>query len=154
MDYVPLTPIYWRTKAYGDTGILGTKAPPNGYVCPEIVPILLARKGKTPRYVDIELANQDMPMISVRNKWHRQLWDDIPLISKDQQDYVLIPEVPHRLIRMFSLFGETVLDPFMGQSAIGEHAISLGRSFTGIEYDTSLQPTIKERMQKVVEGVV
>jgi modification methylase len=44
-------------------------------------------------------------------------------------------EIPRRLIRMFSLVGDTVLDPFMGSGTTARAAVALGRSAVGYEID-------------------
>lgn len=43
------------------------------------------------------------------------------------------PEIPLRLIRLFSLKGETILDPFMGVGTTAWAAKKLGRHFVGYE---------------------
>jgi len=45
------------------------------------------------------------------------------------------PEIPYRLIRLFSLEGETVLDPFMGIGTTARAAKELGRHFIGYEVE-------------------
>ena len=42
-------------------------------------------------------------------------------------------ELPHRLIRMFSFYGDTVLDPFMGSGTTALAAIRNGRNAVGYE---------------------
>lgn len=43
------------------------------------------------------------------------------------------PEIPYRLIQLYSLKGETVLDPFMGIGTTARAARMLGRHFIGYE---------------------
>ncbi|GIV20985.1 MAG: methyltransferase [Armatimonadota bacterium] len=55
-------------------------------------------------------------------------------------------ELPRRLIRMFSLVGETVLDPFLGSGTTAKVAIELGRQAVGYEIQREFEPTIREKL--------
>ncbi len=54
-------------------------------------------------------------------------------------------ELPARLIRMFSLKGETVLDPFLGSGTTLQAALELGRCGVGFEINPEFAPMIRER---------
>ena len=70
-------------------------------------------------------------------------------------------EVPSRLIQLFSLPGETVLDPFMGIGTTARAAKALGRHFIGYETEEkfiqkaleSLERPIRHRPQIMCEYV-
>jgi DNA modification methylase len=47
---------------------------------------------------------------------------------------------------MFSIIGDTVLDPFLGSGTTMKVAINTHRNSVGYEIDTKLIPTIKERL--------
>lgn len=42
-------------------------------------------------------------------------------------------EIPHRLTKLFSFKGETLLDPFCGVGTTGRACLSLGRKFMGVD---------------------
>lgn len=44
-------------------------------------------------------------------------------------------EIPHRLIKLLSYVGETVLDPFMGSGTTGVAAKKLKRRYLGVDND-------------------
>jgi hypothetical protein len=60
-------------------------------------------------------------------------------------------ELPYRLINMFSVLGDTVLDPFLGTGTTTVAAMCCGRASLGFEIDSSFQHTILEKMIAVPE---
>ncbi|MFT3947549.1 MAG: DNA methyltransferase [Agriterribacter sp.] len=64
-------------------------------------------------------------------------------------------ELPRRLIKMFSFYGENVLDPFGGSGTTALAAKSLGRNSASFEINTEFIPVIKEKIgaiQPDIEG--
>jgi DNA modification methylase len=57
------------------------------------------------------------------------------------------PELPRRLIRMFSFAGDTVLDPFLGSGTTAQAALELGRSAVGYEVQQEFAPLVRERLK-------
>jgi len=55
-------------------------------------------------------------------------------------------ELPHRLIRMFSFPGETVLDPFVGSGTTVREAMNLGRVGVGYEINPEFESAIRKRL--------
>ena len=56
-------------------------------------------------------------------------------------------ELPRRLIRMFTVHDELVLDPFLGSGTTVQVALELGRNAIGYEINPDFLPLIKERMK-------
>ena len=56
------------------------------------------------------------------------------------------PEIPRRLIRMFSVVGDTVLDPFAGTGTTLWEAARLGRNAVGVEIDPVLCERLRARI--------
>jgi DNA modification methylase len=54
--------------------------------------------------------------------WH------IANVTHPEHPAVFPAEIPHRLIKLFSFYGETVLDPFAGTGTTGITALKLGRN--------------------------
>ncbi len=63
---------------------------------------------------------------------------------------VFPPELPRRLIKMFSFKGETVLDPFAGSGTTLEQALALGRHAVGYEINPRFVEMTHDRLQKFV----
>lgn len=60
-------------------------------------------------------------------------------------------ELPHRLIRMFSFAGETVLDPFLGSGTTSRAAKNLGRHSIGYEINPEFQAIIAQKLGDTAE---
>jgi site-specific DNA-methyltransferase (adenine-specific) len=64
-------------------------------------------------------------------------------------------ELPRRLIKMFSFYGENVLDPFGGSGTTSLAAKNLGRNSASFEINSEFIPVIKEKIgaaQQDIEG--
>lgn len=64
-------------------------------------------------------------------------------------------ELPKRLIKMFSFYGETVLDPFAGSGTTALAAKNLNRNSVGYEINSEFIPLIEEKLgarQKDMNG--
>lgn len=89
---------------------------------------------------------------SIVGQWKSNLWS----INK-QQDLSIHPapfpeDIPYRLIRLFSLEGETVLDPFMGRGTTLKIAACLKRDSIGIELNPMyIDSFIKKYLCKSVD---
>lgn len=55
-------------------------------------------------------------------------------------------ELPKRLIKMFSFYGDTVLDPFLGSGTTLKAALELGRNSVGYEINKDFLETIKSKI--------
>lgn len=55
-------------------------------------------------------------------------------------------ELPKRLIKMFSFFGENVLDPFAGSGTTSLAAKHLGRNSISYEINSSFEPIIRSKL--------
>ena len=55
-------------------------------------------------------------------------------------------ELPRRLIKMFSFYGDTVLDPFLGSGTTSRAALDLGRNSIGYETNKDFLETIKSKI--------
>lgn len=75
-------------------------------------------------------------------------WEMQPAKAKAEGHPAPFPkELPHRLIKLYSFYGDTVLDPFMGTGTTAEAAIELGRNVIGYE----INPEYKELIDRKIE---
>jgi len=57
---------------------------------------------------------------------------------------------PHRLIKLYSFYGDTVLDPFSGTGTTAKVSLELGRKAIGYELNPEYLPLIKRKLEKVI----
>lgn len=68
--------------------------------------------------------------------------------AKQDKHLAMFPEeLPHRLIKMFSFTGETVLDPFLGSGTTALAAKNLDRPSIGYEINQDFIPIIKDKIR-------
>lgn len=91
--------------------------------------------------IDVKMFNQE--------KWSLSVWDItnvLPLQGRLKDGIAAFPEeIPKRLIRLFSVVGETVLDPFLGSGTTMKVAMELGRNNIDYEIDLELKPMIMKK---------
>jgi site-specific DNA-methyltransferase (adenine-specific) len=78
--------------------------------------------------------------------WH------IANTSHPNHPAIFPPEIPRRLIKLFSFFGETVLDPLAGTGTTAVAAIELGRSGVCIEQNADYAKIIRDRFHALPHG--
>jgi len=61
-------------------------------------------------------------------------------------------EIPTRLIKLFSFYGESVLDPFAGTGTTAEAGIKLGRHAIAIEQNAEYVKIIKKKCSDVIKS--
>ena len=92
--------------------------------------------------IDIDVFN--------REKWYLSVWDItnvLPLKGRLEEGIAAFPEeIPRRLIKLFTLKGETVLDPFLGSGTTMKVAKELGRNSYGYEIDLELKDVVLEKI--------
>jgi hypothetical protein len=91
-----------------------------------------------------------------RNTWFSDVWMDLKgttqkLFDRNGRDRsAAFPfELPYRLINMFSIKGDLVLDPFLGLGTTMYAAMAANRHSVGYEIDSDLRDSIRERLPKI-----
>ncbi|ALM76166.1 DNA-methyltransferase [Thermococcus barophilus] len=153
IGFVTLPYILWKKPTNKPNAFLGSGfLPPNAYVTLDVEYILIFRKGEPRKFKPKDpLRYASRYTKEERDKWFSQIWDDVkgerqthPKIARRTAAFP--EEIPRRLIRMFSVIGDTVLDPFLGTGTTTKVAIELQRNSIGYEIDESLKPVIEEKI--------
>ena len=92
-----------------------------------------------------------------RNVWCSDIWMDIRGTSQKLEDAsrkrsATFPfELPYRLIALYSIKGDIILDPFAGTGTTLGAPMALGRNSIGVELDESLLPVAQKFLRTVPE---
>jgi len=140
-------PTYKGKGAFLGSGFL----PPNAYVTLDCEFILIFRKGKLRRFPPHDKCRYDSAFTKKqRDEWFSQIWTlkgTRQTTSQIERRTAAFPEeLASRLIRMFSVKGDTVLDPFLGSGTTTIAAIRNERNSVGYEADESLLPLIEKKL--------
>jgi site-specific DNA-methyltransferase (cytosine-N4-specific) len=140
-------PSYKGKGAFLGSGFL----PPNAYVTLDCEFILLFRKGKLRKFTPHDKQRYDSVFTKKeRDEWFSQIWNlkgTRQIVSELERRSAAYPEeIAKRLIKMFSVKGETVLDPFVGSGTTTKVAMLNCRNSIGYEADRNLLPTINKKI--------
>ncbi|MEZ5382915.1 MAG: site-specific DNA-methyltransferase [Microthrixaceae bacterium] len=150
-----LAPIIWYKIANGNYemgpgGFYGKPYEPNGVIKNDIEYILFQRKPGG--YRKPALATRLMSVLSAEehSEWFQQIWR-IGGASTREHPAPYPMTLAHRLIRMFSFVGDTVLDPFLGTGTTSAAAAGCGRNSVGCELDPDYFEICLRRVRSAVE---
>src|SRR5690606_32924438 len=144
--------IIWRKQTNVPNKFMGSGMLPGGaYVTLEHEWILIFRKNGKREFkkeADKLLRQQSAYFWEERNIWFSDLWhlkgtkQKIKSVVNRERSAAYPLEVPLRLINMYSVYGDTVLDPFLGTGTTTQAAIATGRNSIGYEIDESFKSLI------------
>jgi len=154
LGFVPLPVILWRKPANSPTKFLGSgMIPPGAYVTLEHEYILILRKGgrRTFSSPGEKLRRRESAYFwEERNSWFSDVWTFTGTGQRlgpgagRERSAAYPPELARRLICMYSLKGDRVLDPFAGTGTTLYSALALGREGIGAELEPELVRTLRE----------
>lgn len=153
--------ILWRKQTNAPNKFMGSGMLPAGaYVTLEHEFILVLRKGSKREFKKVEdKRNRQESAIfwEERNLWFSDIWMDIKGVSQNLSDKrtrsrsAAYPfDVAYRLINMFSVKGDIVLDPFLGTGTTTVAAIASGRNSIGMEIDNSLGDILSSLQDNII----
>ncbi|MDA4135901.1 MAG: site-specific DNA-methyltransferase [Thaumarchaeota archaeon] len=161
LGYHALPEILWRKHSNKPNKFMGSgMLPPGAYVTQEHEYVMLFRKGDKREFLDV--AKQENRRRSAffweeRNRWFSDIWDDL---KGDRQDMkgegprersAAYPfELACRLVSMFSVRGDMVVDPFGGTGMTTLAAVAAGRNSVAIEID----PEFRRLMESNILGAL
>ena len=157
IGFVTLPYILWKkptTKPHykGKGAFLGSGfLPPNAYVTLDCEFILLFRKGNLRKFPPHDKTRYESAFTKVqRDEWFSQIWtlkgtrqtaDELERRTAAYPD-----EIAERLIKMFSIKGDTILDPFLGSGTTTKVAMQNERNSIGYETDPNLLTIMNKKI--------
>lgn len=162
--FISLPYILWRKPTNSPTKFLGSgMIPPNAYVTLEHEHILIFRKGNRKRKFEpkSERRYNASYFWEERNTWFSDIWRDIQgtgqYLEREgrrelrERSAAFPLELPYRLINMFSLYDDTILDPFWGTGTTSIAAIVCARNSIGYELNEEFEKVFKNSIRNLSE---
>ena len=154
-----LPDILWRKPTNAPNKFMGSGMLPAGaYVTYEHEYILVLRWGAKREFrsaAEKEQRRRSAFFWEERNLWFSDLWSDLRGTTQileapeARSRSAAFPfELAYRLIQMYALQEDLVLDPFLGTGTTAAAALASGRSSVGVEYDPGLLPIIEATLKR------
>jgi DNA modification methylase len=165
-----LPDILWRKPTNAPNKFMGSGMLPAGaYVTLEHEYILIARKGpKRVFRTDGEKQNRRASAIfwEERNRFFSDIWLDVRGASQSLATSVVrkrsaaFPfKVAYRLVRMYSVRGDLVLDPFWGTGTTSVAAMAAARNSIGLEIEADMERHLDactqelcDKLNRIIDG--
>lgn len=148
MDYMGA--IIWQKattmNTSGGGAIMGSfPYPRNGILKIDYEFILIFKKLGNPPKPTLE---QKENSIMTKEEWNQYFSSHWNFNGVKQSEHIAMfpEELPKRLIKMFSFFGETIFDPFLGSGTTTLAAKNFGRNSIGYEINKEFESIIKEKL--------
>ncbi|MFX1311998.1 MAG: DNA-methyltransferase [Promethearchaeota archaeon] len=163
-DFIELPCILWRKPTNIPNKFLGSgMLPPNAYITLEHEFILIFRKGTITRTIKPKSKNRYNSAFfwEERNKWFSDIWEDIRGTSQDlyknnnnlknlrYRSAAFPLEIPYRLINMFSIYEDKILDPFWGTGTTSLAAMISARNSIGYEMHSDFLALFKNDIENL-----
>lgn len=153
--------IIWRKQTNAPNKFMGSGMLPAGaYITLEHEYILVLRKGGKREFFKEEKKQnrrESAYFWEERNNWFSDVWMDLKgasqtLFNKSARDRsAAFPfELPYRLINMFSVKQDVVLDPFVGIGTTSFAAMASARNSIGVELHRDFKHDIISKHRKIV----
>ena len=160
--FCQLPTILWRKTTNAPNKFMGSgMLPPGAYVTLEHEYLLIFRKGEKREFPDAsqkEARRRSAYFWEERNLWFSDVWMGLPGTVQELRNLQTrlrsgsFPlELPYRLINMFSVQGDTILDPFAGTGTTLLAAMCAGRNSLGYEIDSTLHGVLLGRISSLPE---
>ncbi len=161
IGFSALPDILWRKQTNAPNKFMGSGMLPAGaYVTLEHEYILILRKGSKREFkTECEKQNRRESALfwEERNIWYSDVWMDIKGTGQRLSDELsrlrsaAFPyDLAYRLINMYSVKGDVILDPFLGMGTTIAAAMTSGRNSIGVEIDKSFRSAICPMARQIV----
>ncbi len=158
--FTPLPDVLWRKPTNAPNKFMGSGMLPAGaYVTYEHEYVLVLRNGGPRRFDPAGRARRAASAYfwEERNLWFSDLWSGIAGERQggaDARRSGAFPlEIPWRLIHMYSLGGDRVLDPYAGTGTTALAALAAGRSSVGFDRAHNPADVLRTRLPEAWEGL-
>jgi site-specific DNA-methyltransferase (cytosine-N4-specific) len=153
LGFDPLPDVVWRKPANSAAKFMGSgMVPPNAYVTLEHESILIFRNGARRSFdPGADRRYEAAYFWEERNRWFSDVWTDVRGVTQETSEgprdrTAAYPfAVPYRLVNMYSVYGDSVLDPFWGTGTTTLAAMVAGRSSAGVERHADLVDAFADR---------
>jgi DNA modification methylase len=159
LGFEPLPDILWRKPVNSAAKFMGSgMLPPNAYATLEHEFILVFRNGPDQRQFEPKARQRYNAAYfwEERNEWFSDVWTDVrgrfQALSNDdlRERSAAFPfEIPYRLVCMYSIYGDTVLDPFWGTGTTSLAAMVAGRNSVGYERQEEFTTVFDDRVDEI-----
>ena len=162
LGFHALAEILWKKQSNKPNKFMGSGMLPVGaYVTQEHEYILILRKGKKREFhteSDRKARSRSAFFWEERNAWFSDIWEDLkgerqtlkyPGLREKSASYPF--ELAYRLMSMFSVQGDTVMDPFLGMATTIMAAMATGRNSLGFEISPVFKRPIEARLRHIVD---
>lgn len=160
MGFEPLPDILWKKPTNSAAKFMGSgMIPPNAYATLEHEYLLIFRNGKQSRSFGSNntVRYESAYFWEERNNWFSDTWEDVKGVSQEIEDtneelrdrsaaYPL--KIPYRLINMFTVYGDTVLDPFWGTGTTSLASMIAGRNSIGYEIQEQFKRVFDDKIKQ------
>ncbi len=161
LGFSALPAILWRKQTNAPNKFMGSgMMPPGAYITLEHEYVLILRKGNKKEFMtdkEKQIRRESSFFWEERNLWFSDVWTDLKGTSQNLFDKKVrnrsaaFPfELPYRLITMFSVKEDLVLDPFSGIGTTMYAAMASGRNSVGYEIDENFKDVITSEISGVV----
>jgi DNA modification methylase len=162
LGFSALPAILWRKQTNAPNKFMGSgMMPPGAYITLEHEYVLILRKGNKKDFKtdkEKQLRRESSFFWEERNVWFSDVWTDLKGTSQNLFDKKVrnrsaaFPfELPYRLITMFSVKEDLVLDPFLGIGTTMYAAMASGRDSVGFEIDDNFKDVITSKVNGIVD---
>ncbi|MBF0121135.1 MAG: site-specific DNA-methyltransferase [Desulfobacterales bacterium] len=161
LGFSNLPNIVWRKQTNAPNKFMGSGMyPPSAYVTLEHEYILILRKGPKREFNSVnekKMRTESAVFWEERNMFFSDVWMDLKgdrqkLEDKETRErsgaYPF--ELAYRIINMYSVKGDTVLDPFLGTGTTMRAAIASARNCIGVEIDSNFKNVILKSINDIV----
>jgi DNA modification methylase len=159
IGFTALPSIVWRKQTNAPNKFMGSGMLPAGaYVTLEHEYILIFRKGGKRQFTTGEekvLRSTSALFWEERNNWYSDVWWDLKGTGQELKDKSVrnrsgaFPfELAYRLISMYSVQSDIVVDPFLGTGTTTLAAITANRNSIGVEFEKDLLNVVTSRISQ------